>query len=51
MKARHWHPRAYCIPRARCGAWVGTAHLTRTLALVTCARCRQLSETPNPKRK
>ena len=37
----HWHPPAYAQPRPRCGAWHGTAAVTRDADKVTCQRCRR----------
>ena len=36
----HWHPPGYVQPRARCGAWRGTAAVSRNKDRVTCRRCR-----------
>ena len=36
----HWHPPSAAVPRARCGAWMGTALVSRDDKKVTCRRCR-----------
>ena len=36
----HWRPSGYSAPRARCGAWYGTAQVTRDEQKVTCGKCR-----------
>lgn len=36
----HWRASGYSVPRARCGAWIGNATLTRDERKVTCRKCR-----------
>lgn len=35
----HWRAKGYSTPRARCGAWYGTAQVTRDRREVTCRKC------------
>lgn len=44
---RHWQPPGAAGPRARCGAWIGTALVTRDPRAVTCGRCRRLMPPPD----